>query len=175
MLKRIETLDDLMKWSADCNQALTTQEIVTLQDVYGHSEYKTIKELFTKKDSFDRGMVAFAINKVMGWDALKEMINHMVRVQAQSVIDEEIDYYNKEYATRDKALTGRESSLKDSLKTYWKRITSLKKTIASLKTKNEALIQENNRLHEYNVSLLTRVAENQFKADSFDTIKRLLV
>lgn len=173
---RIETKQDMIQWATEINNGLGTMDMATkcnYQDVWGHSEYNTVKNLFCSLNG-ERALIAQSIFNVMGYDALEDMVRNLAKSKAQQIIDDEMNYYNKEYEARDKALSSREAALKDSLKTYWKRITSLKETIAALKTKNDALIQRNEELHKVNASHHAKIAENQFKADSYDTIKRLL-
>jgi len=174
-MKTIETKEDFLKWANDCNKVLKPQEICDLQDVYGHSEVKTIKDLFVNDDSTDNRMIAFAINKVMGWDALKEMINHLIRAKANKIINEEIEHYMADYLKRDKALSEKEQAFRESRKPYWKRITKLMYEIGRMESVCNHYRKQNEELESANRKLRNDLKQAHMNAFKFEKIKELLL
>lgn len=109
---RIETLDDLKHWIKASNQPLTDEELCTLQDCYGHSNFQTIKRIVieaceTPGDDYGRGRVLFAINKIMGTDATFNFLDLYIRHRTQAVIDQNALELFQQHEARQLALEKR--------------------------------------------------------------------
>ena len=173
-MKMIVDKADMIEWAQSCNRPMTTNEVCKAQDIYGHSHYNVINDLFVQLNNDERALVLVAVRNTMSHDELERLIVHYAKARASQIVSKEMEYYNNELLKKEKDLADRQYAFRTSMKSYWRKITDLKATIRRLENKTNRLEHES---AEWRAMAMGRKEENkrlEEKASAYLKIKELL-
>lgn len=173
-MKRIENQEDMLRWARAINSGLMREhDKCDYQDVWAHSDQKTLDDLFMACNG-DRKLVLCSVYNTMSYDEVERLLLHYGKVKGTKLVN---DAYAAEMVEVNKMrgdVYKRENALTASLKTYWKRITALKRDNSFLQSKCDRLQKDNNELTQMRREYRLEIIQLRERADKYDAIKSLL-
>ena len=130
-INRLETLDQLRQWIKASNGA-DLKIRIKLQDIYGHSEARTLDEIqkqLIEEEKTETENLIFAVCNTMGSSELLFLCRRITRHQLRAQYDIEL----KDVHEREKLLDARERRLIDAEQKNEKAIKEAQKEIDTLK------------------------------------------
>jgi hypothetical protein len=174
MIKEIKTKEDMTLWAKTINnQPLTNASRCEFQDIWGHSNANLLKQLFIECES-DRALIICSLHNTMSYDTVQDMLFHLANTKARKIVEDEITSYNQQLQVKEQDLENRKRTLKESMKSYWKRITLLRTRISDLEDSEKRAYRFAEEMRKENADLRKELAHYKEKAESFDTIQKLL-
>ena len=172
---RIENSTDLMEWCKDVNTGLTNKAICDLQDIYARSDEKTIKGSFLTAEMYDKELIVFCVQKIMGSEPMFSLMKAWAREQAARVILEQ----DKDIDERYQNLTQAEINFQKEKTDIYKQLKDLQDAIVTLNGK----YQDSLKVRAEHINKITDLendnemlyAENKRLSDFEKHIKSLLV
>ncbi len=168
-MKRIETMEDLLKWSREINYNPMNNKICDYQDVYVHSQVETIDRLFIESLG-NRSLIIRSVINCMSFDEAERLL----KVLAHHKVSEQMKIEYEEFYKLENNLIAREKTFQESKKPIFKRINSLRLQIKHLQDRNDylttSLLNKDNRAHESE----KRARQYQNKAKRYEIIVSML-
>jgi chromosome segregation ATPase len=170
--RRLENEADMIRWAEDINSGIAhdIQVKCDYQDIWAHSGYNELEKMFIASED-KRSLIVCSMLNVLHYDEVERMLKALYKQKANKIINDTIDDWNKEYDKRSRELSDKEARFNDAKKTYWKRITDMKRKINNLTFDKERMQTDLNHCYEKNNRLLCEMAELRAKAAKYDTIK----
>ena len=173
-IKRIESKEDMLKWArAINNNPLSIAEKCDFQDAWARSNYKDLERFFMECNG-DRKLVLCGVYNTMSYDEVERLLLHYAKTKGNEIVNKAYDSEMVEVNKMRSDVFKRESTLKDCLKSYWKRIASLRKDNASLRAQVERMSTVRQEMLATINMLNKQRDELKSKADKYDSIKSLL-
>ncbi|HNS55597.1 MAG TPA: hypothetical protein PKO34_00970 [Smithellaceae bacterium] len=172
-MKFIETTEQLIAWAKEVNNGVSLSRKCDLQDIIGHSNTERLKELFISANG-SRNLITCSFYNTMSYDFVEEMLLALAKHKAQALIDKESERLETEWTERFVLLEKREERLKDGKTVIYKKIATLKNTLARLESKLEREKDENAVLRKKKMELSGEVERLSADAKRFNIIKSLL-
>jgi hypothetical protein len=154
-MKKIESLEDLLKWAREINSGVTLNRKVELQDVYAHSRREDLDTFFIESAG-DRKLVICSVNNAMAFEEVEYLLKVLAHYKAEKLMSEETDAINR-----------RERAIEEKERVMSERLSGMQEALDKLISRNETLGRENGVLTE-------RVIEFREKADKYDKLRSLL-
>lgn len=172
-INKIENIEQLIAWAGFINRGfLTPGNKCELQDIYAHSGYNELAEMFM--ECKDRKLVLCSVYNTMGYDEVERLLKYFAKQKGEEIVNREMEARLESLNKREIELLQKEQTFKDCRKSYWKRINKLQtKLDKTLKDNKEGERIITNLTHD-NIDLRRKLKEYQEKAEKFDTIKNSL-
>lgn len=171
-MKQINTVEDLIRWATIVNQGLTIQKKCDMQDVYAHSGYNELLEMFMQCNN--RKLVLCSVYNTMGYDEVERLLKHFAKQKGMEVADKEINERLNNISKREVELFQKEQTFKECHKSYWKRMKQLKDRNQLLENHNIKLMQKEEKARKQIQELNLELKTFKEKAEKYDTLKQLL-
>ena len=170
--KKIETVEDMMAWANDVNRGLSAAAKCDYQDYWGHSSDNLVKRLFVECP--DHRMVLHAVFVNQSYEQVENLLNYLARTKANDIINEEWDKREKDISDRAKAITNREKTFNECIKSYWKKMREVLDDNMRLRAENKRAKEISSELRKENSRLRQEISCVMNKAADLDEIRRLL-
>jgi len=175
MLKRIESVEDMVKWATDINNGVGTLEKTRCdyQDTWAHSTKEDLERFYLEANG-KRNLITCSVNNVMGYDAVEALLLCWATSKANKIIDTELQEMNETYDKRSGELREKETAFAECRKGYWKRIATMQRTIDNQNAKAGYRERELKECRERNKVLIGYAHQAQDKAEQLDKLKAIL-
>jgi len=172
-MNKIENIEQLIAWAGFINKGfLTLENKCELQDIYAHSGYNELAEMFMQCK--DRKLVLCSVYNTMGYDEVERLLKHFAKQKGKEIVNREMETQLETLDKREIELLKKEQAFKDCRKSYWKRINKLQTKLTITLRENEGKEMAIQCLFKEIAEYKKRLKKYQEKAEKFDTIKNSL-
>jgi len=178
-LKRITTDEELLIWA----KAVNFQNFPTcdMQDIYAHSEQKTIDRLFLEMKA-DRKLIICSVYNTMAYEEVERLLIVLSNAKAQQRMEVEYKEFDEvtalkhaELNKRADTLSRQEATFKEVMKPYHKRLNEMKHKAETLQAHNASLQRQLASMNAARVEARKEATEYHEKAEKYDAIRAALV
>ena len=123
-LKRIIDTESMDRWVRYSSIATRPADISELQDIFAHSEVGVINKLFIpalSPKNAGRSAIIFAVNKIMGGDALLDLVDKYAR-----------DRFNRDWEAHWSELDEREAKITAKYDAFNQTVRDIKEGVAKV-------------------------------------------
>jgi hypothetical protein len=173
-IKKIETKEDMILWANAINShPVSIAEKCDFQDIWGHSDRKTIDRLFIEANG-SRSLIICSVQNVMAYEEVEHLLKTWATDKANKIINAELETLTADHIKKYNEVVRQENTLNEGKRAIYRKISSLKDLHERLTRQNADLLK---RIAEYRQE--TRAAKQQCleyeeKAAKYDAIKQAL-
>lgn len=163
-----------MLWAnAINNNPMSISEKCDFQDIWGHSDRKTIDRLFIEANG-SRSLIICSVHNVMAYDEVEHLLKTWATDKANKIINAELETLTADHIKKYNEVVRQENTLKEGKRAIYRKIASLNDRQARMDRQKTELLKRLEECRQETRSAKQEIKEYREKAAKYDAIKQAL-